>query len=276
MKKSEIISLETLHDKLFEMLKVFHDFCITNNLQYALGYGTCLGAVRHKDFIPWDDDADIIMPRPDYEKFIQLTLKKGISPDTRVVSPVNEKLYPYAYAKLIDCNTLVEENYYKPFPLGIFIDIFPLDGISDDKEEAFRIVKKNKFWQLMLFGSFGRYEKRGTGFIDYTLGCIGTFFLHRVYKRIRRKSVIEIEKNARIHDYSNSSHISCLALIEEGPYEYHNKYDIFPTTTAEFRNVRFNIPKNYDSYLTSLYGDYMKIPPEKDRRTHDLKIRYIS
>lgn len=269
-----INSIEELHEKQFSLIEFFASFCDDNNLEYALAYVTCLGAIRHKDFIPWDDDADIIMPRSDYDKFIELTKTKSIAKNIGVVAFEHDSTYPYSYAKVINCDTVVKENYYKPYILGLFLDIFPLDGLPNNLKDRDKLFRKSQMQQFILYGSFGQYEKRGTGFWDYTLGCIGTFFLHRVYKKIRKYCVSNIIELATSQDYKTSDIIGCPAIIDNNKPEVLQKSKIFPSTTAIFHGKIFKVPQDYDYYLTQIYGDYMKIPPKEQQITHDFKISY--
>ena len=129
--------------KLLEMLTWLHEFLQKNHLNYYVIGGTMLGAVRHQGFIPWDDDADIAMPRKDYEKLIDL-LKDPV--DHYVVESVHSpaKDYSYLIAKLYDTNTtLIDASKTLP-KRGLFIDIFPLDGIGETKEDGVKNYKKIK------------------------------------------------------------------------------------------------------------------------------------
>lgn len=126
------ISFEEMKKVELEILSFFADFCETHNLRYFLAYGTLIGAIRHKGFIPWDDDVDIQMPREDYDILISLFNIGNDSP-YRLISPL-EKQSCYTIVKIIDTRTIKIENGIKNDPLGIDIDIFPLDGIpSVDK-----------------------------------------------------------------------------------------------------------------------------------------------
>lgn len=115
--------------KLLDMLKWFHEFCIENKLRYyALG-GTMLGAIRHKGFIPWDDDIDVGMPREDYDKMIELVIDKQ-DEKYRLEKPLQNKDFVYQYCKLYDTSTTLVENTRYKTKRGVYLDIFPLDGIG--------------------------------------------------------------------------------------------------------------------------------------------------
>ena len=115
------ITPEEIKKIQLDLLIQFAEFCKKNNLYYCLAYGTLLGAIRHKGFIPWDDDIDVIMPRPDYEKFCKLVAEKKIA-----TSLQNNSTYPFV--KIIDTRTLVRERFAQKEEVGIWIDVFVLDG----------------------------------------------------------------------------------------------------------------------------------------------------
>ena len=119
-----------------EILCSIHNFCVNNNIRYSLAYGTLLGAIRHKGYIPWDDDVDILMPRPDYEKFLKLY--PGYNKNHTVQTYINDDSYYLAFAKVYDNRT---ELIVFPTRTGVFVDIFPVDGLPDSVELSRRYYK---------------------------------------------------------------------------------------------------------------------------------------
>ena len=132
------------------MLECIDKVCREHHLRYYLWAGTMLGAVRHKGFIPWDDDMDICMPRPDYDLLLAHCHEWMPAP-FEVVGPHNRSDYPYPFAKVEDSSTTVLERPDFNFPEGIYVDIFPIDGIPSDKAVATKHLKKYKFWRHLLF-----------------------------------------------------------------------------------------------------------------------------
>ena len=122
------IPLEELKSRQLEILTRIDKFCTEHNIQYSLAFGTLLGAIRHKGYIPWDDDIDIMMLRSDYNRFISLFYDEQL----RVLSIENESRYILPFAKVVDNNSILIEQSTMELPLGIYVDIFPVDNIPDD------------------------------------------------------------------------------------------------------------------------------------------------
>ena len=118
------VTLEEMRDLQLAMMDKIHEFCVERGIRYSLGGGTLLGAVRHKGYIPWDDDIDIMLPRPDYERFLKEF--DGVYPNFKVLHLNNDRTYPYLFAKVYDSRTLLVECRAT---MGVYIDVFPIDGL---------------------------------------------------------------------------------------------------------------------------------------------------
>ena len=130
----DITELEELHQIELDMLKEIDRICRRENIQYYLAGGTLLGAVRHKGFIPWDDDIDIAMARDEYERFLKV-MKKERHPYLKIFAMEFDKEYQYTFAKVVDTRTRLIEEIGKDLPdMGVFIDIFPIDGLGNDRK----------------------------------------------------------------------------------------------------------------------------------------------
>ena len=149
----EKLSLEELKKVELDILIWFADICEQEKLNYTLSYGTLLGAVRHKGFIPWDDDIDVAMPRPDYEKFIEYC--NTHETHYKLIDIHNDKGYNYLFAKVYDPNTTIVEKYANRFKAnyGVYIDIFPVDGFGDDLDYALKFYNQYKFKKSILAAS---------------------------------------------------------------------------------------------------------------------------
>lgn len=257
------ISKEQLRSTMLDILSEIHSFCEKNSLRYFMAFGTLLGAVRHKGFIPWDDDVDIWMPRPDYERF----LAAFAHPYYKVLTARNDASYPLDFAKVHDERTLVEEtggdgNW------GIFVDVFPLDGMPS--EDEFRRLKKKvaAVRRIIANQRFTRKFKisRETGLKKSLAAIVGKIAHPFVsLSRLIRKE----EDIMRRHDYDSCPFISDLTdihplLFEKGIAE--------ERILLDFEGRRFYAPKEYDKWLTILFGDYMTPPPEEKRvSNHGIK-----
>lgn len=237
-----------------DILKDVAQYCKRNNLRYFLSVGTLLGAIRHQGFIPWDDDIDIMMPRKDYTRFI-----KEYQGKYQVLDPHSGYLY---YSKVYDSHTVKYEadvDYKKYQPLGIDIDVFPLDGIVNDEKIINKLYKRACFLEMLL-----RLANQPIFNRKNPLKAI-----NRIIPRIigSKNLVKMIEKNAMTYDYDTSDYVIRMRWSPNGftgalPKEVYEKdYGIF-------EGNRFVIPKGYDTFLKAFYGDYMTLPKEEERISH--------
>lgn len=252
-------NLEHLKKIELDILNEIHTFCVNNNLTYFLWGGTLLGAIRHKGFIPWDDDIDIAMPRKDYEVFCE----KFSNNNYGVYCCTNNKYYPFPFAKAFDKNTLKIEHchLHKKYKCGIDVDIFPIDNYVETIQKTYRqrsrILKKFSL-SLVL--------KESNNFIKKILKSI-IYFYYNIFSNATNR-------------YANK--INCLATKHKTDSDYLMLYAdsnlkkplIFPAEwvkqfiLCDFECYKFFVPSNYDSMLTKMYGNYMELPPEEKRITH--------
>lgn len=260
----------TLHDIQFqslEILKKVHDFCLTNGIRYSLAYGTLIGAIRHKGFIPWDDDIDIIMPRPDYDRFCSTFQVEGLS----LLSEKNSDYY-LNYCRVFDTvhtgsTTLLP--IAKDYTGGVWIDVFPADGVSDDKEEFVHnvnVIKKNWMLQLRYRYSLAtlRDIARTCSFKDFLI-LLAIKLSGQGRKQLDRNNDI-IRRNAVRLTFGSTSHWSQLAVLDDGARNYQLLEDFEETIDAPFEGHTFKIMKGYDRVLRNIYGDYFQLPPENQRQ----------
>lgn len=252
---------EKFKDKLRVILKEVIRVCEKNNLRYYMCGGTCLGAVRHGDIIPWDDDIDIFLLRPDYEKFLQIADKELKTP-FRLVNYNTHKGYTCAFAKVVDFSTTLIQHRYPFFASGLYVDIFPLDGVNNNKfmdrlHYAFHKVVHYLFMPIESYRvdngcSFpvkcGYYVKRFLSPLRNTM--------FELRESILRKRTIEDKKYVR--SYNSQWGLRHTALRED-----FDDYIMMP-----FGDMQVRVPKGYDDYLTHLYKDYMKLPPKEKQVTH--------
>lgn len=249
--------------KLLEMVKWFHEFCVANNLRYYAVGGTMLGAVRHKGFIPWDDDIDVGMPRDDYDRFSNL-MKEDCSSIYRLEAPFENKDYVYQFFKLYDTTTTLIENTRYKTKRGIYIDIFPLDGIGNTLEESkrnFRRIDKNNNYIMTKVCALSNHRKFYKNLAIVVSRCIPfpswQSVLRKTDKLCRSRKFDDCKYAANLYGNWHEKEI-----VSRDCFGVPQLYD--------FENIRIFGAQDADSYLRALYGDYMKLPPvEKQKSHHD-------
>ncbi len=252
-----------LQKKLLEMLSDFHDICEDADIKYYLLGGSALGAVRHNGFIPWDDDIDVALPRPDYEKLRNLSKTKYLK-KYQFEFPGENKDFIYPHCKMYDTSTtLIEHNRYNT-KRGIFIDIFPLDGIGNTYNESLSNFKKidrkiNLLWSKSCALRKGRAWYKNLSII--VMRVIPDFIIN--FKNIMAK----IEKICKSKDYYQCTYI---ANVSGNWHEKEiSEREWFGTPTLyDFENIKVYCPENVEAYLTTLYGDWRKLPPKEQQVTH--------
>lgn len=257
--------------KLIELdiLSYIDEICKENNFRYYLCGGTLLGAVRHKGFIPWDDDIDICMPRPDYDDFVDL-LKKNEG-KYHILTTSQENYY-YNFAKVVDSETeLIEYGYLPIENMGVYVDVFPLEGMSSDVTECKKHF--NRLYKLKL--RINSYAKSRPKIRKNLVQYVKSIYLYCCNKRMNLSEFQEkYEKLAKKYNYDDSEYVYATG----GSYK---KKDIFQKkvfsdyTSVIFENKKFNAPKEYDAYLKQLYGDYMQLPSVENRiSNHNYEAKY--
>ena len=262
---SEMNNLNEQQEKLLEMFKWFDEYCEKNGIRYYAIGGTLLGAVRHKGFIPWDDDIDVGVPRPDYEKLLSLFTKK--EGKYFLETPyMNNKDYLYSYAKLYDTTTTFVENTRYECRRGIYIDIFPLDGMGNSEEECLKNYSKVDKWNMFLMTRTCIIRK-GRAWYKNLL----TVILGNIPGINNKKLSVKVADLAARFNYDECDYIAN-AMGAYREKEIVKKSIIGNPTRYEFEDTYTNGIEFYDEYLTHVYGDWRKLPPiEKQKPHHDFK-----
>jgi len=258
------ISLEELKQIQLDILVKVHDFCVENQIEYFLSSGTLIGAIRHKGYIPWDDDIDIEMTRPNYDRF----LKKfnGTYPELEVFAPEFNWNYYAPYANVCDNRTILIEgdNGHNGYTIGVKIDIFPVDGLPCDEYKCNKIFRKaDMYHSLMRYKRFPLSFFLKGGYLKRIVRCIIWNVLHLVSYSLLQK---RFHKLATSYKYSDSENAGPILFM--GKKCSVNKNTFSQYTDVEFEGQKFKIIKDYDSYLRALYGDYMQLPPANKRIPH--------
>lgn len=266
------MSLKEIQQVSLEILSEVHEFCVSNGIKYTLQGGTLLGAIRHKGFIPWDDDIDIAMPRPDFEKFCELYLKSG---KYKLFCSGHSKESCYlAFARICEMqNTDVDcsEIPWTCVNTGIWIDVFPLDGANDNHKEANEVVKKIKsLWEKQYRV---RYARRRFSHVKGLTGKIKLLVQKMLYY-----STSPIKRHINMCKsipYGDTSHYCNFSYCDYGMHEYHRTDVLKETILHDFEGHKFCIMEGYDEALKEKYGNYMQLPPIEQRvRQHDANMHY--
>ena len=269
--------LKTLQVELTKMLAEFVSKCEEHNLRYYMFFGTLLGAVRHSGFIPWDDDIDILMPREDVEKFVDLY--KDYYSDNAHLDGYNCPHYDsFAPNIRINSNKMMlrqDRNGQKAY-VPAFLSIWIIDGLPDDLNKKKRHIKKifRKYGILRL----SRSAVQGTLKINRSKKeqiLIGINRVFRIGKLFPPRKAAK-KFNDTLKKYFWASGKEC--FIGWNPQEnrlFQTEW-FKDTTTAEFDGIKVTIPKGYNALLKRLYGNYMELPPEKDRHPiHSTEIIFV-
>ena len=255
-----------------ELLTDFHNLCTERGFRYALAGGTLLGAIRHGGFIPWDDDIDLVMPRPDYDAFIAYC-QQNKTP-FKLLSHETEEKYGYLFAKICNPNTvLIEENTNSSqSDMGVYVDIFPVDGFGNTMEEARKSVRSVKFLLYVLVAAnwkrffFSKTRKRYLEPVRFVFFLISRFCS-------RKQIIAALEKKTQKYSLEECQIAGCYSSTYLDR-EILDKNIYLEYIDIGFEGRQFKGLKNYDTYLSTLYGDYMKLPPVEKQVSHHMFTAY--
>ena len=254
---------------VLKVAKAFDAFCTENELRYFAIAGTAIGALRHKGFIPWDDDIDFVMPRPDYEKFLEIA-PQLLPKEYEVLSHRNNKEYHLQFAKMCDANTSLLVGLRCHCMMGAVVDIFPMDGLPDVDADG----RKTFFLKYLDKRNRAYYIRTHLLFTDYL----------RSLRRFDWKSIC----NQMCSDWNhlikcnNDPYEECDSITMANPYDSAEYVAYFGTNHgpkmispriwfdsyyyAPFEDIQLRLPVGIDNYLRQVYGnDYMQLPPENKR-----------
>ncbi len=258
----EELTTREVQDIEFEILKYFDAFCKEHNIRYFLAFGTLLGAIRYKKFIPWDDDVDVVVPREDYDRLLSIFQD---SEQYHLFAPEKDQSYLFPFAKLCDMTTRKDEfGINNGVTLGIDIDIFPLDAWDNDPKKAKRETKRISRYIV----SLGLCKMKRSGhknplkrLILNMLMIVSKLFGAQYFV----KKLIKISNNPKQTGGSNVGAKVWNVYSEKGITSAAFFAD---AVDVEFEGQMFPAPIGYDGLLTHLYGDYMPEPPKEKQVTH--------
>ncbi|MBS9398424.1 LicD family protein [Pediococcus acidilactici] len=260
LRKLQLIDIDILNNVV--------DVLEENNLKYFLIAGTLLGAVRHKGFIPWDDDMDIAMPREDYDKFLEVFAKR-LPPYLHVKNFMTDSTFKYYITRIVDERYKVRElrnNNRTESITNVSIDIFPIDGVPDNKIMRkfyyFRVLSYRALISLIQKENIDTARKRN--FFEKIVISLGTKL---PLKKFFDANKLQFKIDKLLKKQSNNSFyagtiMGAYRTKEILPREYFGK-----GRTYEFEGRKFIGPTKYKEYLRHMYGDYMKLPSKKDQES---------
>ncbi len=268
--KSKKITHTEQQKIMLDIMQVFHEFCEKNNLEYFLDAGTLLGAVRHKGFIPWDNDMDVCMMRPQYDRFLEIVKEKEYHINDHLIVELPEDTL-FSFVKIGDTRTkLVEYPDTYPEECYIYIDIFPKDGI-DSLTLRNRILCR-RCGNLHLLHWFNKHSipywmEKKSG-IKKLVAKIGNRLCKDKNRPYRKQQKI-IQKHNKKYPLEKCKYVT--TLVNGEYYRISPKSCFDERIILEFEGNKFYAPAGYDEWLRILYGDtYMELPPEDKRYIHDI------
>lgn len=241
------------------ILKRFDRLCQDNGLRYSVAYGTMIGCIRHKGFIPWDDDIDVMMPRADYEKLLQLQFHEGPY-ELRHYRYTDGYYYPFA--KMIDNRTLLKEVNRCEQSMGIFIDVFPFDFLPDGyvyTDNSLKTMKKH--WDDMLKIGMSLKNPNAQTKIHRRIGrCFYYCMVHPF-----RKQLLALKEGKYLKAQKTDSDLTfCqFSSFKKGSFITENEWKNI--IRMPFEDTEVCVLAAYDRILKGVYGDYMQLPPEEKR-----------
>lgn len=252
--------IDDLKNTELEMLKEFIKVCEKLSLKYYVIAGTLLGTVRHKGFIPWDDDIDVAMPRVDYEIFLQEG-QKYLPDNLFIQSLFTDKKAPFGFAKIRNSDTTFIESSVRKFKInhGVFIDVFPLDYYPENEKGKLRLERKKGLYKQIIAKKYTVRNKTFKQSIKQGLRKI-------IFAFIPYRKIVDKQNNL----YKNVPK-SNLWINYSGIY---GEREIMPKdwygegVKLTFEGVEVVAPIKHHEWLTRVYGNYMEFPPEEKRVAH--------
>lgn len=267
--------MNELQKKQLEILKEFIRVCEKHHLTYWLIGGSALGAARHQGFIPWDDDIDVGMPRKDYEEYLKLQYEYEGTPYF-IQSWRSDPRYMYTFSKLRDSSTTYIESFWAchHYNHGVWVDIFPFDGLSNKvkprEKYAWRLIWTYPTIYLTYLGSLFRPFHKKTFFKDLGLNIVACLFW--IWNPFHLWQHV-LEHREKKYPFETSPMVGHF-------YAFNPKKEALPRDLLDefvdlpFEDITAKVPKDYDKYLTLIFGDWRKLPPEDKREGHHKNAGY--
>lgn len=258
------INIEERKKLQLDILNEVHHFCVENKINYSLGYGTLLGAIRHKGYIPWDDDIDIVMLRKDYDKFIS-SFSNQIY---KVASATTIDNWFLPFAKVYDNRTLIIDRKANTTSIGLNVDVFPIDDAMDSEKEFKKQRKYINYLTTCNKIKLFKLNKEST-FFNNIIGLFCKSLLFLFPKLYFTKKLLSISQK-----YNDKGYTKALYWASVGKTVYLDKSIYERLIEVEFEGNIYIGLKDYNTYLSNIYGDYMKLPPKEKRISYHTSDAY--
>lgn len=262
MVKDNTFGIAPLQDKMLDILKYYINICEENNLTYWAGGGTCLGALRHGGFIPWDDDLDVFMPRPDYEKLYEIWPMVSKDKSFKLCRTTRNKNYHHRVMQIVNVNTtfINKRSIDEDIEHGVYIDIIPMDAAAPSL--CGRILQAIESIIFSVYNIQTLPEFQGGKFMQF-----GTKVMLKFIRSNSKRYAIwrNAEKKMTKYDWDSATQAielttSFSSIFKPWPIEW------FKTQKVPFEDIVICIPNGADEYMTAVYGNYMELPPKQEQR----------
>ena len=249
------------------LLREFDSICRKNDLYYTLCGGTMLGSIRHQGFIPWDDDIDVFMPRPDYDRLLNGDVNLDFLPDHVKIVSFKDGSSNFPFMKLVDTRTDISVDYYddRYNVRHIWIDILPMDGNSDDPDKCAAACRKSHILRHALTLKMAQTGE-GKSRLKAALKPFAKAALLPIPMLTLCRMIDDVSKS---FPFDEGKTVCCI-MWGCGPREKIDREQFMTPVWKEFEGDLYPVPSNYVEYLTNLYGDYMQLPPEEKRVVHGI------
>lgn len=259
----KVIELEELKSIQLDIIGALHEFCINNNIKYSLACGSLLGAIRHNGYIPWDDDIDVYMEREEYKKFINYFPTNYKKKYVFACLETNNQWH-IPYGKLYDNRTIMIENAKDWLPIGVNIDIFPVDAVPDKEGMWNNYNKVRIFLRDIIRFKESKPHKRNSFFKNIAI-ILARMIMHFISRRFHAKIISWYSQLFNTKKTANRLFENVQGIFQKKPFD---KKDFEETILHKFEDRELLIMKGYDHYLKCGFGNYMQLPPIEKRVSH--------